>query len=149
MIKDYICFNNKKYQLSTIVVDGVTFETMIFPMENGVVSGREVYCFRTSCIGETERKRADIWFHPEKYLAEEKIREYKHQKEADFFKTDLQKFQDFFDDMNIQYKIAEHAGGILELFIETKHIYQQYGNGVSVVFRKSTGKFIRFEGWGE
>ena len=59
MIKDYIKYEEKEYQVSTVNIDGM-LETMIFPVENGVVSGSEVYKFRTFDAGESQRKHRDI-----------------------------------------------------------------------------------------
>ncbi len=83
MVKDVIRYNDKNYQLSTVNLDGV-LETMIFPIEDGVVSGREVYCFRTVKAGESMDKHGDIYYHPEKYLSDEAIAEYIKSKEEDF-----------------------------------------------------------------
>lgn len=83
MIKDIITYNNKAYQLSTINIDGM-FETMIFPIINGNVSGNEVYCFRTFKSGESKNKHADIYYYPEKYLSEDAIDEYLRSKGSDF-----------------------------------------------------------------
>ena len=46
MVKDIITYGEQTYQLSTVNIDGM-LETMVFPIINGVVSGNEVYCFRT------------------------------------------------------------------------------------------------------
>lgn len=82
MIKDIIKYDNKEYQLSNIYIeDMATFETMIFPIENSKVSGKEVYCFRTSKAGESKNKYEDIYYHPEKYISEEAITEYTKEKE--------------------------------------------------------------------
>lgn len=85
MIKDIIEYNDKKYQLSTIhIKDMVTFETMIFPIEDGMVSGKEVYCFRTVESSESQNKHTDIYYHPEKYISEEAIASYLREKEKWF-----------------------------------------------------------------
>ena len=83
MIKDIIKYNNKEYQLSTIYIENmVTYETMIFPIENGIVSGKEVYCFRTAkSFKNAANKHGDIYNHPEKYLSEEAISEYIKQRD--------------------------------------------------------------------
>lgn len=82
MIKDILKYKDKEFQLSTIYIENmVTFETMIFPIEDGVVSGREVYCFRTVKSSESQKKHADIYYHPEKYISEEAIAKYLKEKE--------------------------------------------------------------------
>lgn len=75
MIKDYIKYEEKEYQVSTVNIDGM-FETMIFPVENGVVSGSEVYKFRTFDAGESQRKHRDILTNRENYISEEVIKRY-------------------------------------------------------------------------
>lgn len=80
MIKDIIEYCGKRYQLSTINLNGV-FETMIFPVEDGVVSGKEVYCFRTCKAGESKNKHADIYYNNAKYLSEQAIDDYLRSKE--------------------------------------------------------------------
>lgn len=85
MVKDIIRYNNKEYQLSTVYIENmITYETMIFPIENEVVSGREVYCFRTCESNESQNKHKDILYNPEKYLSEEAIAKYLKSKEEDF-----------------------------------------------------------------
>lgn len=82
MVKDIIKYNNREYQLSTVYIENTaTFETMIFLIENGAISGQEVYCFRTLEPGQSIDKHADIYHHPEKYLSEEAIAEYLKSKE--------------------------------------------------------------------
>ena len=77
MVKDIIKYKEKEYQLSTVKIENMlTFETMIFPIEDGVVLGTEVYCFRTLESGKSLNKHADIYNHPEKYLSEEAINKY-------------------------------------------------------------------------
>ena len=88
MVKDVIRYNDKEYQISTVNLDGL-LETMIFPIEDGIVSGREVYCFRTVEAAESIRKHADIYCHPEKYLSDEAIAKYKKSKEEDFETEEL------------------------------------------------------------
>ena len=68
-------FAEKEYQLYTVNINGC-FETMVFPIENGIVSGKEVYCFRTTDPGESISIHGDIYNHPEKYLSESAIAEY-------------------------------------------------------------------------
>lgn len=84
MIKDIINYNDKKYQLSTACIKSMTtFETMIFPIEDDIISGNEVYCFRTTDAGESKCKHIDIYEHPEKYLTEKNINEYLKSKKND------------------------------------------------------------------
>ena len=75
MIKDVLEYENNKYQLSTVNLNGV-FETMIFPIENGIVSGNEVYCFRTMDAGSSHNKHKDIYNHCDKYLSDKAIEKY-------------------------------------------------------------------------
>lgn len=87
MIKDILEYKDKKYQLSTVNLDGLgLFETMIFPIEHGVVSGKEVYCFRTFEAGESHDKHRDIYYHSENYISDEAIAKYLKEKE-DWFNT--------------------------------------------------------------
>ena len=83
MVKDIIKYNSKEYQLSTVNLDGL-LETMIFPIEDDVISGREVYCFRTVKADESIDKHGDIYYHPEKYLSDEAIAEYIKSKKDTF-----------------------------------------------------------------
>lgn len=83
MVKNIIKYNEKEYQLLTINIDGM-FETMIFPIEKGVVSEKEVYCFRTMEEGESKDKHINIYYQPSKYLSKEAIAEYIKSKEEDF-----------------------------------------------------------------
>ena len=83
MFKDYINYNNKLYQVSTVTLPQYGMETMIFPVKGGIVSGKEVYCFRTTKPGEAVHKHMDIYAHPEKYLSEEAINAYFKSKEDD------------------------------------------------------------------
>ena len=87
MVKDIIKYNDKEYQLSTVKID-VMFETMIFPIENGIVSGSEVYCFRTLDAGKSCDKHGHIYYHPEKYLSDEAIDKYIKSKEDDFYEEE-------------------------------------------------------------
>ena len=80
MIQDCIKYNGKEYQLSTARLSNM-IETMIFPIENGVVSGNEVYCFRTVNANESINKHKDVYYHPEKYLSDEAVAEYMKSKE--------------------------------------------------------------------
>lgn len=82
MVKDIIKYNEKEYQLSTVFIENMAlFETMIFQIKNGTVSGKEVYCFRTADAGKSKDKHIDIYYHPEKYLSDEIIDEYLKSKE--------------------------------------------------------------------
>ena len=84
MIKDIIKYDNKEYQLSTIYIENMAiFETMIFPIENGKVSGKEVYCFRTLRANESKWKHTDIYEHPEKYVSNRAIEKYLACKKCD------------------------------------------------------------------
>lgn len=77
MIKDIIKYNGKEYQLSTVFIENVNlFETMIFPIENGIVSGNEVYCFRTVRADKSNNKHRDIYYHYDKYLSDKAIEKY-------------------------------------------------------------------------
>lgn len=80
MSKDIVKYGEKEYQLSTVNLDGL-LETMIFPIKDGIVSGREVYCFRTVKPGESMEKHGDIFYHPEKYLSKDAITRYLREKE--------------------------------------------------------------------
>ena len=74
MVKDIIKYNEKEYQLSTVFIENMSlFETMIFPIENRTVSGREVYCFRTVYASDSKYKHKDIYENPEKYLSDKAI----------------------------------------------------------------------------
>lgn len=83
MVKDIIAYNGKEYQLSTVKIYAC-FETAIFPIENGVPIGKEVYMWRTYDAGESRDKHRDILTRPEKYLSEESIAEYLRLKGEDF-----------------------------------------------------------------
>lgn len=77
MVKDIIQYNKKEYQLSTVFIEKMKlFETMIFPIKNGIVSGNEVYCFRTRDEGKSRYKHIDIYENVEKYLSDKVIEKY-------------------------------------------------------------------------
>ena len=77
MVKDIIKYDNKEYQLSTVFIKNMAlFETMIFPIENNIVSGNEVYCYRTMDAGESKYKHEDIYENTEKYLSDKAIEKY-------------------------------------------------------------------------
>lgn len=75
MIKDIIKYNDKEYQLSTVNIDGC-FETMIFPIKDGVISGKEVYMARLYHARQSCDLHGDIYYHPEKYLSDKAIEKY-------------------------------------------------------------------------
>lgn len=77
MVKDIIQYNKKEYQLSTVFIEKMKlFETMIFPIENRIVSDNEVFCYRTSHIALANEIHIDIKTHPEKYLSDKAIEKY-------------------------------------------------------------------------
>ena len=77
IIKEIIKHNEKEYQLSTVFIENMAlYETMIFPIENGIVSDDEVYCYRTMDIAESKYKRKDIYENVEKYLSDKAIEKY-------------------------------------------------------------------------
>lgn len=149
MIKNDIEYNGKSYQVSTIVLYW-GYETMIFPVINGVVTGDGVYKYRTCLKSDSENKHFDIVKHPEKYLDDNLIEGYKKSLEKDFILTDIEKFKKFFDEMGITYKECKYDRtneAVLE--IDNKHIYTGYSNALNVNFKLDTGEFIEFEPWGE
>ena len=85
-MKDIIhdVYTGKEYQVSTAFVYDCYFETMIFPIEDGVVSGREVYKWEAYNIEEAVDKHRDIKNRPQAYISEESIAEYLKLKEKDF-----------------------------------------------------------------
>jgi hypothetical protein len=63
--------------------------------------------------------------------------------------TDLEKFKQLFDSMNIEYLIDDtYYVDYIVLNIADNHVYQSYCNKVRVHFDKN-GKFVEFQGWGE
>lgn len=64
-------------------------------------------------------------------------------------KTDLQKFKDLLNELEVGYKICNHVEGVRELCIHPKHVYQGYckneHNVASIVFDKDE-KFMYFDG---
>ena len=84
MVKDCIKYEGKEYQLSTVLLYDCEFETMIFPIENGVVSGSEVYKFTTFKASESQRKHKDILDNVENYVSKEAIEKYLKEKEEWF-----------------------------------------------------------------
>ena len=90
MVKDIVNYNDKEYQISTIYIENmITYETMIFPIEGDMISGHEVYCFRTTTSSESQKKHADILYYPEKYLSQEAITKYKEEKETNMINGDI------------------------------------------------------------
>ena len=82
LVKDYIKYGEKEYEVSTVYIENMcTFETMIFPTDNGNTSGEEVYMFRTFDAGESRRKHEDILTNMENYISEEAIERYFREKE--------------------------------------------------------------------
>ena len=88
MIQDIIEYNGKTYQLSTVNLDGC-FETMVFPIKDGIISGNEVYMCRVYSAGESHNAHKDVYTHPEKYLSDEAIIEYLKSKTDDYPVDDL------------------------------------------------------------
>ena len=76
MVRDYIEYDEKEYQLSTVLLYDCEFETVVLPIENGVVSGSEVYKFRTFDAGKSRRKHKDILDNLENYISKEAIDRY-------------------------------------------------------------------------
>jgi len=64
-------------------------------------------------------------------------------------KTDLQKFIDLLNELEIKYQISYHAYNIKELEICSEYLYHNYknevNNHVSIVFN-AKDKFMYFEG---
>ena len=80
----YDVYTGKEYQVSTAFIYDCYFETMIFPIEDGVVSGREVYKWEAYNLQEAIDKHRDIKNRPQAYISEESIAEYIRLKEEDF-----------------------------------------------------------------
>ena len=81
LVKDYIKYEEKEYQISTVLLYDCEFETMIFPVKNGIVSGSEVYKFTTFDAGESQRKHRDVLYNAENYVSKEAIKKYLKEKE--------------------------------------------------------------------
>lgn len=62
-------------------------------------------------------------------------------------KTDLQKFQEFFDKMNIRYS-TYRAGGNTYIDVDNIHLIHHDSASLSVCFDEDEN-FIEFETWGE
>ena len=86
MVKDIIAYNGK--ELSTVNINGC-FETAIFPIENGVPIGEEVYIWRAYNANESQDKHRDILNRSEKYLSDESIAEYLRLKEEWFYDEEV------------------------------------------------------------
>lgn len=87
ILKDTFTFENRSFQLSAVrLKDYNIFEIMVFPIEYGVVSGNEVYCFRTGDAKEAINKYRDIYYYSKNYVSEEAIEKYLKEKE-DWFNT--------------------------------------------------------------
>lgn len=64
-------------------------------------------------------------------------------------KTDLQKFKDFFDELNIKYTMQYNNYNHTEsMYINSNYLYPCYGATLSVNFNED-GEFIEFEAYGE
>lgn len=115
MVKDIIYHNSKIYQVSTCkVYNNTCFETMIFPIDHeNHVSGHEVYSFHTFEAGESKNKHRDIILHPEKYVSDEAIENYRKSKEEEITKNDDTKIY------VVMCSIIEHG----ELFDIVKEIF--------------------------
>lgn len=149
MIKNDIEYDGKSYQVSTIDLHW-GYETMVFPVIDGVVSGSEVYKYRTCLKSDSENKHFDIVKHPKKYLDENIIYAYKESLDEDFKLTDIEKFKNFFDEMGIEYKEYKYdRTNKIVLEIGKKHVYTGYSNELNINFNLDTGEFIEFEPWGE
>ena len=85
-MKDIIhdVYTGKKYQISTAWVYDCYFETMIFPIENDMVSGNEVYKWESDTLEDAVDKHRDIKNRPQAYISEESIAKYIKLKEEDF-----------------------------------------------------------------
>jgi len=89
MNKNIINYNDKDYQVSTVYIDNMaTYETMVFPIENGIISGSEVYCYRTVEADISMYIHNDILYNPKNYLSEEAIANYLKEKENWFNEPD-------------------------------------------------------------
>lgn len=63
-------------------------------------------------------------------------------------KTDLQKFKEFFDEMNIEYVISTGCLGNKYIDVMSTHLADNYGATLFINFDKNE-KFVQFETWGE
>lgn len=150
MLKDIIEYKNKEYQLSCSSVNNHTiYEIMIFPIENKIVSGNEVYCFRTTDVHDAASEYHKILNNQYLYVSEEAINKYLKTKEKDFVETDLQKFKNFFNNMNIEYEIERYKNGTIGLIIDEQHTHNCRDNSIEIKFKLDNESFIEFESWGE
>ena len=62
-------------------------------------------------------------------------------------KTDLEKFQKFFDEMNIKYHICTDEEESY-MWIDDIHLAPNYAATLQIIFN-GDGKFVEFETWGE
>lgn len=62
-------------------------------------------------------------------------------------KTDMQKFKEFFDEMNIEYHIYTD-GDENYMWIDDAHLVLNYGATLKIIF-DGDDKFVEFETWGE
>jgi hypothetical protein len=62
-------------------------------------------------------------------------------------KTDLQKFKEFFNEMNINYHIYTDEDESY-MWIDDAYIAPNYCALLKIIFN-SDGKFVEFETWGE
>lgn len=77
-----IKYNEKTYQVSRVYLEDTDMiEVMVFPIENGIVSGSEVFCYRTDIYEWAKYTYEDIKNRPEIYLSEQAIKEYLATKE--------------------------------------------------------------------
>ena len=64
-------------------------------------------------------------------------------------KTDLQKYKEFFDEMNVGYRIYKHEKiNAITLYIDKGYIYQGSANVIAIRFNGDES-FIEFEAWKE
>lgn len=106
-MKDYIEYKGKTYQISTVEINRL-FETMIFPVDNGVVSGYEIYCYKTSDLFMAEYKHQEIIHYPELFVSSEAKSKYLKDREnitsVKKNKTDYQQWKDWLDKWNVNYE---------------------------------------------
>lgn len=62
-------------------------------------------------------------------------------------KTDLQKFKEFFDEMNIEYHIYTD-GDENYMWIDDIHLVHNYAATLKIIFNDDD-EFVKFETWGE
>lgn len=149
MLKDIIEYKNKEYQLSCSSVSNHTiYEIMIFPIENEMISENEVYCFRTTDVHDAASEYHKILNNQYLYVSEEAINKYLKSKEEDVI-TDLQKFKDFFDSMNIEYEIKTYHNGKTGLIIDEQHTNNCRDTSIEIKFNTNNESFVKFDTWGE